>query len=100
MPKNWNKNCPVKSVSPIATRTDHEIGGHGRNAAGSAAITNRSAVSCDGEKLSRPIRVATKATPQMMATSTASARSRQPSAGISARPLLRELRELFGQVDR
>jgi hypothetical protein len=76
MPKNWNRNCPAKSVRPMTTSAGHAIGGRGTIAAGSPAIRNRNAVSCGGEKLSRPIRVAMKATPQMTATSTASARSR------------------------
>jgi hypothetical protein len=66
----------VKSVSPIASSADSRIGGRGRNAAGTAAITKRSAVSCGGEKVSSPIRVATKAAPQTTATSTARATSR------------------------
>jgi len=41
--------------------------------AGTAAIRNRSAVSCGGEKLSSPIFVATNARPQMTTTSSASA---------------------------
>src|SRR5262249_21940433 len=82
MPKNWNRNCPVKSVRPIVTSAAQDTGGRGRNAMGSAAITNRSAVSCGGEKLSSATRVATNATPQMTVTSRASARSRQPRAAI------------------
>src|SRR2546428_9397817 len=71
MAKNWSRNWPAKSVAPIATRADHESGGRGRNRAGTAAIRNLSAVSWGGEKLSSPILVATKASPQMTVTSSA-----------------------------
>src|SRR2546425_10350930 len=71
MAKNWSRNWPAKSVAPSATRVDHESGGRGRNRAGTAAIRNLSAVSWGGEKLSSPILVATKASPQMTVTSSA-----------------------------
>src|SRR2546426_7652479 len=71
MAKNWSRNWPAKSVAPIATRADHESGGRGRNRAGTAAIRNLSAVSWGGEKMSSPILVATKASPQMTVTSSA-----------------------------
>jgi len=86
MPKNWNRNCPVKSASPIATSAGHAIGGRATNATGIPAIRNRNAVSCGGEKLSRPIRVVMKPNPQMTATRTARARSRDVNVGCHGAP--------------
>src|SRR5882762_5629729 len=65
-------------------RTDHGSGGRGSARAGRAAIANRSAVSWAGEKLSRPSLVATKANPQMRATSSA----RTTWTGLRARSAL------------
>src|SRR2546425_10200997 len=86
MAKNWSRNWPAKSGAPVATRADQESGGRGRNRAGTAAIRNLSAVSWGGEKLSSPILVATKASPQMTATSSA----RATWEGFRARPALTE----------
>src|SRR5262245_6262141 len=71
--KNCRRNWPAKSVAPIAIRRDHATGGRGSTSAGTAAIAKRSAVSAGGEKLSSARPVATNASPQMTATSSASA---------------------------
>ena len=82
IPKNWNRNWPANSVRPTGTSADHGRAGRGSSSAGAAAIRKRSATSCGGEKASRPMRVATKATPQMTATRTArpASRARRGSA--------------------
>ena len=73
MAKNCSRNWPAKSVAPIAIRLGQASAGRGSISAGTAAIKNRSAVSCGGEKLSSASFVATNARPQMTTTSSASA---------------------------
>ena len=81
----------MKSVRPTATSADHGTAGRGRTTIGAAAIAKRRTTSWDGEKLSRPMRVATKATPQTTATSTASAAcaGRSPLSPSGRRPRAR-----------
>src|SRR5439155_1087105 len=81
IPKNWKRNCPVKSVRPTATSARHGTGGRVRTTAGTAATRNRAAASCGADSASRPSFVATNARPQMTATSSARPTSRGLSAG-------------------
>src|SRR5258705_13502723 len=78
MAKAWSRNWPRKSVKLIEASTIHETFGRATNRQGSAAIAKRSVVISSGENSLSAIRLATKASPQITATSTAM----QTSAGF------------------
>jgi hypothetical protein len=71
--KKSNKNWPAKRNRPIRMSRCSAIRGRGTNMIGREAIRNRSAVSCDALKLSRPNVVAPNANPQITEVRTASA---------------------------
>jgi hypothetical protein len=73
MPKNCRRNCPVKTVNPIAIRFGHGIFGRGSQMTAMAATMKRRAVNCGGVKLSNPTLLTTNATPHITATRTANA---------------------------
>ena len=78
MAKAWARNWPRNSVKLIAIKSGQETAGFFTNRQGSAAIAKRSVVISSGENSLSAIRLATKASPQITATSTAM----QTSAGF------------------
>ena len=78
MAKAWARNWPRNSVKLIETSTPHETFGRATNRHGKAAMEKRSVVISSGENSFSAMRLATKASPQITATSTAM----QTSAGF------------------
>ena len=78
MAKAWARNWPRNSVKLIEASTPHETFGRGTKRHGNAAMAKRSVVISSGENSLSAIRLATKASPQITATSTAM----QTSAGF------------------
>ena len=78
MAKACARNWPRNSVKLIEASTPHETFGRATNRQGKAAMEKRSVVISSGENSFSAMRLATKASPQITATSTAM----QTSAGF------------------
>ena len=72
-----SENCPIATVRAAATNQRQATRGRPtKSRAGNAASPKRSALNTIGGRSSRPRRIATKFTPQIAATATASRMSR------------------------